>query len=79
MLVYDAGENTEIGGYTWLRCDGQTVSSGDYSELYDTIGFQFNTSNEYTIRPANEDGTEVSIDFNLPTNQNVGYLYICAK
>ena len=79
MLVYDAGENTEIGGYTWLRCDGQTVSSGDYSELYDTIGFQFNTSSEYTIRPLNDDGTDVSVDFNLPTNQNVGYLYICAK
>ncbi len=32
MLVYDAGESIEIGGHTWLRCDGQTVSSGDYSE-----------------------------------------------
>lgn len=80
MLVYDAGESVEIGGHTWLRCDGQTVSSDEYDELYDTIGSQFNTSSDHTIRQVSEDGTDVCSDFNLPVNQsNVGYLYICAK
>lgn len=80
MLVYDAGESIEIGGHTWLRCNGQTVSSDEYDELYDAIGSQSNTSRENTIRQVSEDGTEVYADFNLPANQsNVGYLYICAK
>lgn len=25
-LAYDAGESIEIGGHTWLRCDGQTIT-----------------------------------------------------
>lgn len=64
FLAYDAGEVTEINGRTWLRCDGQSVSTSEYNELCKAI----------------QPTSEVSVDFKLPTNNSpVGYTYICAK
>lgn len=80
FLAYDAGESVEINGRIWLKCNGQTLSSAEYGELYNEIGLRFNTKEEVTIRPTSEDGTEVAVEFNLPSNSSyVGYMYICAK
>ncbi len=36
-LFYDAGENAEIGGRSWLRCDGQTVQRDANPTLFDAM------------------------------------------
>ena len=77
QLAQDEGETIEINGRTWLRCDGQQVSSVDYKELYNAIGNNY--TNNQSARTTDVGG-DIDADFNLPTNPlGVGYLYICVK
>lgn len=80
FLAFDKGESFELNGHTWVKCEGQAVASAEYGELYNEIGLHFTEGENVSIQPVTEDGSEVSVDFNLPTNNSpVGYTYICAK
>ena len=52
-LVYDAGESICMGGNTWLRCDGQTITRETDISIFsdinniDTITLPTSSNNEY--------------------------------
>lgn len=52
-LAYNAGQTTQIGGKTWLKCDGQTVLTADYPELADTMGIK---SVDFTLPQPSQTG-----------------------
>lgn len=60
-LSQNEGESTTINGRTWIRCDGQTVSSADYSELYQKIGSQFTKMDSDEVENETKSGEDGDI------------------
>ena len=63
-LSQNEGESTTINGRKWLRCDGQTVSSADYSELYQKIGSQFTKTGSDEVENTTKSGEDDAVIIN---------------
>lgn len=62
-MFYDAGETMDIGGQTWLRCDGQAIDNAISPALFSAAKSSMSSQGQLT----------------LPTSSQNNYIYICIR
>lgn len=71
-FAIDMGETTEIGGKTWVRCEGQVVQQDENGTI--SVATKRNVMSRIMGKDVYQKGS-----FTLPVSEPGKYIYVCAR